>query len=757
MKKIFYYVLALCISANASCSKEPAEMTVSASSGKYSLPAISASFDESDTRTSLGNNSEVNWSNNDRIAVVNLKTNVISYYVLTSGVGTSVGRFEPVNADAPAKFDNLDDIKAVYPAIAATVAGGKISLAINKEYTETERLKVGINSWTPSSSAYAFTNNDIKVSYKTSADFVSGDANVNVNFKFRQLATWCKFTFDFTASDYKYESMESIKVTTTAGTKKISGTAEVDFSDPNNPVLKEGTENAVEWKTSGALSSSTLTKSLMLFPVIDGDQLKIEVSTNLHTFTFYATPMQAFTAGTILQFPISVNRNFEQTMETRDFAYSVTEKELTPFYFYGDANCLLLANTTGGTLDVTPRKTNAYYWVDGDLGADVSAVAKPQTAKVIWREVGITSMAEPTVTASGNKYTLNIADVQGNGNALVGIYDADDNLLWSYHIWKPEIDPRETLRYEYTNSGPYDVMPIALGATAKVDISPSGTATANTLKTYGLYYQWGRKDPLGRSANLANNKGLVTTYSGATGTTPYTLDNMKINIVDLLGGEAIEEKDGKPIDVWMLNYVTANPAMFIIIPDNTEYSYNWIGKSDAYLWGNPQGYDHPRNSQLTHRSIFDPCPKNYRVAPRDLYIGFTKSGANYNAANDSHENDPNSWAENYFNIQNTPWNVDHKTSSLSTQRGCFLCYEMNEDGSRKWQEGKTDFYPASGLRERTSGALLYVGTVGYSWSSSPYNANAISSGSLHFNTSAMNPLTSNYRARSFPVRCVKEH
>ncbi len=754
MKKLLVYALAAFSIAGAGCSKELEGDDVTAG-GKYTLPTISAALDDAETRTSLGTNSVVNWSNNDRIAVVNLKTNTIYQYVLVSGSGTSVGKFVPVNNAAA--FDNIDDIKAVYPAIAATVAGGKLSLSLNKEYTEQERAKYGITSWTKSSSAYAFTHNDIKVSYKASADFSSNDADAIVNFKFRQLATWCNFVFDFTGfPEYKLESMESLTVTTVDGTKKISGTAEVDFTDPNQPVLKEGTETSVEWATTGSLNSATLTKSLMLFPVIDGDKLKITVKTNMNTFTFYATPVQSFSAGTVLRFPIGLGVNFEKdnAATANDFTYQVVPAEFHDFFYYGEANCLLLAgSTSAGTLDATPYKTNAYYWNTKDDG---SAAPKPAKAKVIWREAGITSMAEPTVTNSGNKYTLNVSGVQGYGNALVGIYDADDNLLWSYHIWKPEIDPRETLRYEYTNSGAYDVMPIALGATAKVDIGPSETATANTLKTYGLYYQWGRKDPLGRSANLSNNNGLVTTYSGATGTTPYALDDKKISIIDLLGGEAIEEKDGKPIDMWMLDYVTANPAMFIIIPDNTSYDYTWIGKRNAYLWGNPQGYNHPRNSQLTHRSIFDPCPKGYRVAPRDLYIGFTKSGANYDAAANSHENDPNSWAENYFNILNTPWNANHTSSSLVTQRGYFLCYEMDDDGLRKWQEGKTDFYPASGLRERSTGALWYVGSVGYSWSSSPYSTTSLTSGSLHFNSSAINPITSNYCSRSFPVRCVKE-
>ncbi len=720
--------------------------------GKYTLPAISAALDDAETRTSLGTNSVVNWSNNDRIAVVNLKTNTIYQYVLISGAGTSVGKFEPVNAATPAKFDNIDDIKAVYPAIAATVAGGKLSLSLNKEYTEQERAKYGITSWTKSSSAYAFTHNDIKVSYKASADFSSNDADAIVNFKFRQLATWCNFVFNFTGfPEYKLESMESLTVTTVDGTKKISGTAEVDFTDPNQPVLKEGTETSVEWKTTAALSSAGFTKSVMMFPVIDNDQLKIEVSTNLHTFTFYATPVQSFAAGMVLRFPINVNRNFEQTNETKDFAYSVTEKEVNPFYFYGNANCLLLANKTAGTLDVTPRKTNVFYWVDGDPSADVSKVAKPATAKVIWREAGITSMAEPTVTASSNKYTLNVANVQGYGNALVGIYDSSDNLLWSYHIWKPEIDPTSAenlLEYKYMNSGTCYVMPIALGATNKVTIKYNEAATNDNLKAYGLYYQWGRKDPMGRSATLTGNT-FVTTYAGATGTTPFVLKDKFVQLRDLLGTDFdiyTDKKDDKSADRWAVDYGVAHPDVFI---GGSGYSNNWVGKPNNNLWGNPLGYEYPRNSTL-QQSIFDPCPAGYRVAPADLCMAFTIDGGSRTVSASSE----NSWATNIFNVANI--SADGKSTTMSTQRGYFFYYETDADNMKLWHEGKTDFYPASGYRNSGSGSLGDVGNYGVYKTNTPLNA-AGSGGIFFFHGSMVSPFTTFYSEPGFgnPLRCVK--
>ena len=555
------------------------------------------------------------------------------------------------------------------------------------------------------------------------------------------------------------ESMESIKVTTTNGTKPISGTAEIDFTDPNQPVLKAGSETAIDWTTTGSLSSATLTKSMMLFPAIDGDQLKVEVKTALHTFTFYATPSQALAAGTILRFPFNVDDNFKEAVTSEDFAYNVvTNGDIPEFIYYGKANCLLLAGTgTGsGSLNIQAYKTNPYYWVMGDDSAVTDTSKKATYAEVIWRESTITSIS---VAVSGSN--LNVTNVQGNGNALVGIYDnnaASKKLLWSYHIWKPEINPTTSLlEYKYTNSGTYEVMPIALGATNKTTVTYNGTATdATNAKAMGIYYQWGRKDPLGRPSTITAGAEVMTTmYAGATGSTAYTLNDKETNLVTLLGGEAVETKDGKDVDDYMIDYVTAHPTEFIVVPDS-KYGNDWAGKTNDYLWGNPQGYNYPRKATL-HRSIFDPCPAGYRVAPKDLWIAFTKSGNNTTAATSPEE----SWAENVFNIANrvagtNTWPTTKNQTSLTTQRGYFFHYETETNGTKKWHTGDTDFYPASGSRNRTNGSLTSVGSNGYSWSSSPDSAGSTHAGYLSFGASYVYPFNDYGRANGFPVRCVRE-
>jgi hypothetical protein len=46
-----------------------------------------------------------------------------------------------------------------------------------------------------------------------------------------------------------------------------------------------------------------------------------------------------------------------------------------------------------------------------------------------------------------------------------------------------------------------------------------------------------------------------------------------------------------------------------------------------------------------------------------------------------------------------------------------------------------------------------LGSYGYYWSSSPVGVNAYN---LNFNSTAVNPANSGYRAGGFSVRCVKD-
>jgi len=74
--------------------------------------------------------------------------------------------------------------------------------------------------------------------------------------------------------------------------------------------------------------------------------------------------------------------------------------------------------------------------------------------------------------------------------------------------------------------------------------------------------------------------------------------------------------------------------------------------------------------------------------------------------------------------------------------------------SRNFDCGKQR--PASGYRERSSGALGGVGDGGWYWSASPNAVGSVNAGNLNFNSDGnVNPLNNNNRANGFPVRCAR--
>lgn len=732
MKKIFFYAAMTAFAVSvAGCSKDAEVSDIPAVGGKYTLASVSGSLDaEIGTRTGLGTNSVVNWSNKDRIAVINTKTNAITQYELVSGQGTSVGKFEPLSGSG-ASYDDISDLKAVYPAIAATVSNGVISFSLNQNYTQERRSAYGIGSWNEKDSPYSFTYNDIKVSYNTPA--VTSGSTSEVNFKFKQLGTWCTFAFDLSQSPFKDETMEKMTITTTSGLK-IGGTATVDVtSDPVAPKLGAGSVDEIEWTfSSSSALGSPFTRSLMLFPAVAaGEEMQIVCETEYHTITFFAKPTQDLSAGKVLRFPI--NEKF--TADGTDFRYTAVEKtELPKFYYYGPHNSYLVYGTDKLDFSVMPYKSDLRFRKLNEFAPDATQPAK---AKLLWKE-GLTGI---TVAESVSNNTVSITGINGNGNAVVAITDASDNILWSYHIWVPEINPTTddnllTYAIPATSIGSgstYKVMPIALGAMNKATVTTTGTGDNTTNpKSFGLYYQWGRKDPLGRPSTVtaSGDSYVATTFDGLSGITKW---NEAANMLDLSTTSTVS---GETTDAEMIEYATKNPTKFIFDKDG-KYGYTWTIKKNDHLWGNGSGYLFPRKGQI-YKSIYDPCPDGYRVAPKDLWNMFTVDGGNKSYT--SSDTDYNAQREANFNVANP--------LTLSTQHGYFFYYTA-------WHSGATDFYPASGYRSRASGALTNVGSDGYSWSSSPTQGSTYA-GFLNFSASYVSPQNNGYRAYGFPVRCVRE-
>lgn len=145
------------------------------------------------------------------------------------------------------------------------------------------------------------------------------------------------------------------------------------------------------------------------------------------------------------------------------------------------------------------------------------------------------------------------------GNALIIAKDADENILWSWHIWIPQTTI-ETIG-DYSVSKKY-FMDRNLGALVVTEANASEV----NAQSFGLLYQWGRKDPfVGARALKSEDKAKVA-------------------------GELYDRTEDTSFDI------TASYAH-----PNTFAKFNtW--RSDVNEW-NPGG----------EKSIDDPCPIGYKV------------------------------------------------------------------------------------------------------------------------------------------------
>ena len=227
---------------------------------------------------------------------------------------------------------------------------------------------------------------------------------------------------------------------------------------------------------------------------------------------------------------------------------TITVEEDIPFYYYGTTNCLLFPpGTSAQTLYLQSYKTDHTFerthW-------SAPEAPQPVRAEIIWEETqGLITLSYfniPSNPSASRSVNVN-HDPSKYGNALVGIYDASDNLLWSYHIWCPEDNPT-TFDYTVTLSGDtYQVMNMSIGATKYATIASS---EEDKVKAFGLCYQWGRKDPLGRPNAIAASNVIKPVYDKDGNTITLTSAAYIKDIDDVLAGYTDEATDGPKSHLW---------------------------------------------------------------------------------------------------------------------------------------------------------------------------------------------------------------
>lgn len=283
--------------------------------------------------------------------------------------------------------------------------------------------------------------------------------------------------------------------------------------------------------------------------------------------------------------------------------------------FYGKANCYLVPAGETVEVDITPR-----YSFDMTFnGAPVEYVdgAEPTfKANVEWDiQRGGTNLNGAVIKTDASDVTIsgNIMSIKTNyqGSALVSIrkeVPAEDNpILWSYHIWTVTKDSDhyvEDLTY-VVGGETFQMMSHVLGAT-RGRVENATTA----YETFGMYYQWGRKEPLpayGQAGKMVDgvyqNPGVTALFSSQVD--PNT------SICTAIRNPLVAYKTQSP------------PSTQGVVFAQT--------KRNNVLWGAPEDYQITSKDAIKTKAsgfvktVYDPCPEGYMVPQGWHFSGLTVS------------------------------------------------------------------------------------------------------------------------------------
>ena len=221
------------------------------------------------------------------------------------------------------------------------------------------------------------------------------------------------------------------------------------------------------------------------------------------------------------------------------------------------------------------------YSFDIVKGNSSESVGNVEYAEVLWESFGTSEIPNvgdliKSVSFTGDKIIFETSDSFREGNAVIAAKDASGTILWSWHIWLTD-QPEEHI---YSN-GAGTMMDRNLGATS---------ADRGDVGSFGLFYQWGRKDPFLGASSTSLESAANSTY-----TWPSSVD--------------------KDSETGTIEYAVANPTTFIsTIESKIGYTkYN----TDDWYYVDSTNVETPRWE--SNKTIYDPCPAGWRVPDEEVW------------------------------------------------------------------------------------------------------------------------------------------
>ena len=287
-------------------------------------------------------------------------------------------------------------------------------------------------------------------------------------------------------------------------------------------------------------------------------------------------------------------------------------------------------------------------------------------------------------------------------NAVIAAYNAAGEVIWSWHLWIVNENPLDATD-TYSNGKIF--MRKNLGAFMN---SNGSEVIGDIHDSYGMYYQWGRKDPFIRpfyhNASYAENEGLA----------------------DEAGNYLEEQCEARTSSSGTVAYATQKPMAFITT-DGSDGIGDWLVSANNALWSD------------NAKSVYDPCPYGWRVpSAKDLEVLHLA---------DAEDNTSLDKARKQFGWRLTDANGDK--------------FFYSACGRRRYIDGKVENMNSKDYQydSVTGDSVKPEPWEGYYWTSTTEDGKAVS---LYFDLTTTRTInkfegkSSQFKANGFQVRCVKE-
>ena len=243
--------------------------------------------------------------------------------------------------------------------------------------------------------------------------------------------------------------------------------------------------------------------------------------------------------------------NITEGIQHYDNPFSSDVKDLDE---NGNANCYIIP-------EAGSYKFKAVYG-----NGDKDFIPDVETAEILWETWNDASEVTPNSVLAAASFAedfiiIRTPETLHPGNAMVVAKDAAGKILWSWHIWVPAT-PVVTANFGGIMG--VDLMDRNLGAL----VATQATDAEIDPASYGMMYQWGRKDPF--TAAGAFKSSSPATYAGV----PEEVAPGQILLEDAI----------------------ANPRLLGHINNG-----DWCLVTNNEFWADAE------------KTIYDPCPPGYRV------------------------------------------------------------------------------------------------------------------------------------------------